>query len=366
MTKTTTIAALLAATLVAGPGAAQSQTTLRLSEPAGPGSPEAAALAEFKAAVERRSAGRLRIVLRLGDGPAGATGPALPVEGLKAGTIDLYTGPLDAIRHVAPRELGALSLPWLMVSADQLRAYLAGPVFRRAEDALLQRHGVRFVSTAFTGVRTNDRIVASTRPLRSAADLIGLRIRVRPDDLADRSWRSLGAQPVALGWNETYLALRRGLVEATVLPLGEVPTAHFAAVAPHVAVVGTAPRLWPMLIAERAWQMLGPDDRALLAEAADSAGRTYARITAEAARHDLAEMTARHGVVMSWIEVAPLRHRLAPLWRDLVVRGLLADEAFATVTAHTIGAPVAVPVAVPGRQSMRRSSTIDGDRLAFR
>jgi len=29
-------------------------------------------------------------------------------------------------------------------------------------------------------------------------------------------------------------------------------------------------------------------------------------------------------------------------------------------------APVAVPVAVPGRQSMRRSSTIDGDRLAFR
>ncbi|NVO13643.1 MAG: TRAP transporter substrate-binding protein [Rhodoplanes sp.] len=329
MTTTRTIGCLLAAVLAFGAGPALADTTLRLSEPMEPGSPEAMALAAFKANVETQSGGRLRIEVHLRDALAAARSP---LEGLRTGTIDLYTGPLDTYRPIAPQEIGVLALPYLFASAEHLRRYLDSPTFERAERRLIES-GIRFVSTDFNGVRGPDRVIVAIRPIRTPADLDGLRIRVNNDDLATRSWRSVGAVPVALGWNETYLALRRGVAEAAAVPLGRVRASHFAHVAPFVTATGDSPRVWPMAISERVWKGLSALDRAVLVEAANQAGRVYTGLAAEDAARDLGDAVMADNAVLAAIDPAPLRARMAPVWEELIVRGLLSRDVYDTVTA---------------------------------
>ncbi|MDC7785929.1 TRAP transporter substrate-binding protein DctP [Rhodoplanes sp. TEM] len=328
--RTTLIGRLLAALVACAAGPALGETVLRLSEPAGPGGPEAAALAVFRDEVAARSAGRLRIEVRLQDELGGL---AAPVDGLAAGPIDLYTGPLATFRHLAPAELAPLSLPWLLQDEAQLRRFLAGPVFQRAERRL-REHGIRLVSTAFTGLHAPVRVIVATRRLTAADDLSGLRVRVAADDLAQRSWRAVGAAPMALPWSETYLALRRRAAEAAELPLGELRAARFAAVAPFVATAGLAPRLWPMVIGERRWAALPAADRAVLVAAADAAGRIYSRVAEDAARHELAAMTSRATSGPVRLDTTVLRRRLDPLWHDLVTRGALAPEMMEIMAAQ--------------------------------
>lgn len=329
MTTTRTIGRLLAAVLACTAGTALADTTLRVSEPMGPGSPEAAALAVFKMNAEALSSGRLRIEVHLRDALAATRAP---LEGLRTGTIDLYTGPLDTYRTLAPQEFGVISLPYLFVNDEHLRRYLDSPTFQRAERRL-RDHGVRLISTAFSGVRGPDRVIVATRPIRTPDDLDGLRIRINADDLAERSWRTAGAVPVALGWNETYLALRRGVAEAAAVPLGEVRASHFVHVAPFVITTGPSPHVWPMAISERVWASLGADDRTALIEAADQAALAYAKTAAEDAERDLREAVIHDNAVLVPIDVAPLRARMAPVWEELIVRGLLSRQVYDTVTA---------------------------------
>lgn len=329
MITTRTIGRLLAAVLACAAGPALADGTLRLSEPMGPGSPEAAALAVFKAEVETRSEGRLRIDVRLRDAPTGARSP---LEGLRTGTIDLYTGPLDTYRPVAPQEFGVVSLPYLFTNAEHLRRYLDSPVFERAEHRLVE-YGIRLVSTGANSIREPDRVIVATRPILSADDLDGLRIRISDDDLDTRSWRSVGAVPVALGWNETYLALRRGVAEAAAVPLGRVRASNLVHVARFVTTMADTPRVWPMAIGERVWKALSAAERSVLVEAADQAAIAYARIAAEDAARDLGDAVMADNAMLAAIDPAPLRARMVPLWRELIARGLLSREVYDTVTA---------------------------------
>lgn len=309
---------LAAALMVGWPAVAAPVHTLRLNESAGPDGPEAAALEVFKRDAEELSEGRLAIEIHYRDTLL-ATRQA--IESLQTGTVDLYSGPLSAFRPLAPQELGALSVPYLIDTRGRLRRYLDSDVFAEATHKLLAR-GIRVLSTA--GLRDPGRVIVANRPIRTADDLEGLRIRVGGDELAERSWRSVGAVPVRLGWNETYLALRRGTADAVTVPGGRLRSSNLIHVARYVAIEDAHPQVWPMAIAETAWRRLSPEDRDVLIDAADAAGRAYSRIAAEAAERDLESVVVRDHAVR--IEVAALRRRMVPVYRRMVAEGLLAPE----------------------------------------
>jgi len=324
-----TLAAVSAAVLLGLAAPAFAQKTLKLNESIGPGSPEDAALKLFKKEVEERSGGKLKIDVYLQDQLGNAQSS---FEGLMTGTLDLYSGSLEYYQSLVPEELSVVSMPYIIKDDEHLKRYLKSPTFERAEKKLLDR-GIRFISTEFNAVRGPYRVIISTKPILRLEDLDGLKVRMNPNEAAIRSWRNFGAVPIQMGWNEIYLALRQGVVQAATAPLGLLKSSKFTEVAHYVTAIKEYPQVWPMAISERVWKKLTSEEQKILVEAAKNTGDAYTKITEESAERDIQDMIAHDNAVFIRINTEPFRERMKPFYHELIKQGFMPQDVYDQVIA---------------------------------
>jgi TRAP-type transport system periplasmic protein len=108
-------------------------------------------------------------------------------------------------------------------------------------------------------------IITRDRPVRSLADLRGMRVRV-PTELLT-VLRDLGADPVNMPMGEVYSALAKGVIDGVVAPADTFKSLHFAEVA-HYFTTLTIPRgAYPArAMGMRRWQQLSAAHQAVLNE----------------------------------------------------------------------------------------------------
>lgn len=319
------IAALCMLALPVADSAAE--TTLRLNESLGPGSPEEEALNHFKKTVEERTDGEIKIRIFLQDQLGG---PQESLENLQTGTLDLYSGALSYYAHLAPEELNTLALLYLFADHDHLRRYLNSDTFEAAHERIKEQ-GMRFISTEFNGDRGPYRVTVSAKPILSVDDLKGLRMRLWPNEAVIRSWRHLGVVPSVIDWGETYLSIRQGVVESVTSPLALVRPQGFSEVAPYITATKQFPQTWPIAISERTWEKLSPEHQQVLVDAANEATARYAEITYERAEGDIQWMIQENNAVFIRLNTDPFRERMQPLYEEMIEEGFISREAFEAV-----------------------------------
>lgn len=305
------LACIALACALAAPASAQ--RTLKINESLGPGSPEEFALQHFKKLVEDGGAD-LRIQIHLLD----ALGkPDVALESLSTGSLELYSGALEYYATIVGAEINVISLPFFIGTHDTLRAYLRSEAFKPALDKLLAQ-GIRVLSTEWNADRGPYRVLMSSKPVREVKDLDGLKVRMFPNDVYQRSWQALGTVPIQLAWTETYLGIRQGTVNAVTSPLSLVRSMRFAEVAPYIVEIKEYPQTWPIMISERIWRTLNAGQQQLLVRAANEAGKVYAATTLERAQKDIEAMKADNKAEVIAIDRAAMRARLEPLYARLV------------------------------------------------
>src|SRR5213593_2573312 len=152
--------------------------------------PTVQALAFMACIVEERSNGRHRIRVfhsrQLGEEKE-------TIEQTRVGAIDLNRTNVAPIGSFVP-EANVLALPFLFRSMDHLYKVLDGPI---GAEVLASFESYGFVGLTFydSGARS---IYNNVRPVRSLADMKGLRIRVQQSQQMAEMIRSLGADPVEL------------------------------------------------------------------------------------------------------------------------------------------------------------------------
>jgi TRAP-type C4-dicarboxylate transport system substrate-binding protein len=308
---------------------AQAEKLLKLNESLGPGSPEELALLHFKKVVEEGSKGEVKIAIHLQD----ALGkPTQALESLTIGALDLYSGALEYYAPIVGEEINAISLPYFVTSHDHLRAYLKSPTFKKAEEKLLAR-GIRVLSTEWNADRGPYRVLVSAKPVLSADDLKGLKVRMFPNEVYVRSWKQLETVPIQLAWTETYLGIRQGVVNAVTAPLSLVRSMKFTEVAPFIVEIREYPQTWPITVSEHTWKKLSADEQQLLIRAANEAGTVYAKTTLDRAESDVAAMIRDNKAVVIKLNTEPMRAKLQPLYADLIKEKALSKELFEAVNA---------------------------------
>jgi len=75
---------------------------------------------------------------------------------------------------------------------------------------LLAERGIKYVDYIHNGLR---QITNSKRPIKTPADLAGLKIRVPGGSIYMDSFRALGADPVSMNWSEVFTALQQGTID---------------------------------------------------------------------------------------------------------------------------------------------------------
>jgi tripartite ATP-independent transporter DctP family solute receptor len=203
------VGAALAAIMLASGSAAQAQTALRMRGSFNAEHSSSRAMEIFKAEVERRTGGSVKIEVV----PDTGNGAKELIESVRAeNTFGAWIGAANMSRLVP--EVGAMGLPFLFENYDQVARALAGPVGKLLE-AKLEAKGFVTLGWMQLGAR---QVTNAKKPLRTLDDFKGLKIRLQPNELHMAMFRALGANPVAMDLKDLIVALRQGDIDAQENP----------------------------------------------------------------------------------------------------------------------------------------------------
>jgi tripartite ATP-independent transporter DctP family solute receptor len=185
------------------------------------------------------------------------------LEQTRAGAIDLNRTNVALIGNLNP-SVNVLAMPFLFRSIEHMQKVLDGPIGAEILDSF-EPHG--FVGLAFydSGARS---IYNNVRPVRSLADVKGLRIRVQQSEQMSEMIRSLGAEPVELPYGQVLTGLVTKLIDGAENNWPSfVTTDHYRHAGYYTLTEHTmSPEV--LVISHKMWVTLSPEDRKIFREAA--------------------------------------------------------------------------------------------------
>jgi len=115
-------------------------------------------------------------------------------------------------------------------------------------------------------------ITSSTKPIQTAADLKGFKIRVPVSPLWTSMFKAFDSAPASINFNEVYSALQTKIVDGQENPLAIIDTAKLNEVQKYCSVTN---HMWDgfwFLANKRAWERLPENLRAIVAKNINAAG----------------------------------------------------------------------------------------------
>ncbi len=136
-------------------------------------------------------------------------------------------------------------------------------------DELAGKYGLKIVS--FNWVQ-GYRHFFTNKPIKTPADLKGLRIRTPPAPIWQESIRALGAAPVALPFGEMYPALQQKAIDGVELVYNNIPAGRFYEVLKYVNETRHIMLINFEAISAKFFNSLPPAYQQILVEECDKAG----------------------------------------------------------------------------------------------
>ena len=250
------------------------------------------------------------------------------IEQVQLGVIDVVrtsTSPVGEFH--AP--MGVFSLPYIFRGETHMWKVVSGPIGRELLDGLAEAdlRGLAYYDSGSRNFYTTD------VPIRSTADLEGLRMRTQQSQVVLDMMEALGAEPVPMAFEEVYSSLQTGVIdgaENNFPSYGPFGVRHYE-VAPYFTLDGHARVPEVVMISEQTWSGLDPADQQIVREAA------LASTTVQAALWDDLSNESRAAVVEAGseiitVDVSEFQEAMAPLYEeygsaygDLVDRILAVD-----------------------------------------
>jgi tripartite ATP-independent transporter DctP family solute receptor len=183
------------------------------------------------------STGFSRALKRIGDRLAAEFGPRVEIKyvwnimdlGYRAEDIlwlvehGLLTLGYQSSSYLTDRvpELGVVDLPFLFADTATARAAMDGELGRRLAGKIEERVGYRILGWFENGFR---HVSNRVRPVRTPADLRGLRIRVLPSQVQARTFELLGATPMRMDLTQAIEMIKAGTIDAQENPFSNTVT----------------------------------------------------------------------------------------------------------------------------------------------
>jgi tripartite ATP-independent transporter DctP family solute receptor len=185
------------------------------------------------------------------------------IEQTRVGAIDLNRTNVALIGTFVPA-MNVLAMPFLFRSIEHVEKVLDGPI---GNEILGSFEPYGFVGLAFydSGARS---IYNSVRPVRSIADMKGLRIRVQQSELMSDMIKALGAEPVELPYGQVLTGLATKLIDGAENNWPSfVTTGHYKYAGYYTLTEHTmSPEV--LVMSQKAWQSLSAEDQKIFRDAA--------------------------------------------------------------------------------------------------
>ncbi|MEJ2804667.1 TRAP transporter substrate-binding protein, partial [Comamonadaceae bacterium PP-2] len=249
----------LASILALQPLTAQAQKmVLKAADVHPAGYPNVVAVENMGKKLEKATDGRLRIQMF----PGGVLGGEKEmIEQTQVGAINILRTSLGSVGTVVP-EVNVFNMPFVFRSPDHMRKVIDGEI----GDELLGKitaSSARLVAIGW--MDGGSRSLYTKKPVRSAADLKGQKIRMIGNPLFVDTMNAMGGNGISMGYGEVFTALQTGVLDGAENNSPSYFTSnHFSTGAKYYSQTNhlIIPEL--LVVSKATWDKLKPEDQALL------------------------------------------------------------------------------------------------------
>jgi tripartite ATP-independent transporter DctP family solute receptor len=266
ITRRTLNRALGAAPLLALPGIAQAADfTLKYGNNLPATHPMNVRAQEFADQVAKESDGRVKIDIFPNNQLGGDTDMLSQV---RSGAITFFTPSSLVIATLVP--VAAINaVGFAFADYDQVWKAMDGELGALIRSAI-DKVGLHALETVWdNGFR---QVTTGGRPIETASEMAGLKIRVPVSPLSVALFRALGASPTSLQFSELYSALQTKIVDAQENPLPIIEVAKLYEVQQSCSLTNHQWDGYWFIAHSRTWSSLPPDLQKVVASAINAAG----------------------------------------------------------------------------------------------
>jgi tripartite ATP-independent transporter DctP family solute receptor len=275
--KLTILSVAAAVALIAAPSIGMAQTKLKWAHVYETSEPFHTASVWAAQEIGKRTNGRYQIDVY----PASQLGKETDInQGLSLGSVDIIISGSSFAAKIYP-PIGVTYYPYTFRDADHLLAYTKSDVFKELTKGYEDKSGHHILAVTYYGVRQT----SSNKPIKTCADMKGLKMRV-PDVPAYLAMpRACGANTAPIAFAEVYLALQNGTVEAQENPLTTIEAKKFYEVQKYIVLTGHIVDHLNTVVAGALWKKLSEEDRKIFTDVAqEAAAKATSEIKANEAK----------------------------------------------------------------------------------
>ncbi|SFU63521.1 TRAP transporter substrate-binding protein [Halomonas korlensis] len=275
-----------------------------------PGYPNTVALEAFAEAIEEDTEGRVTARVYnnavLGDQPDA-------IEQTRSGALNFANfnmGPMGPI----VKETNVLSLPFIFDDVDHMHRVMDGEIGERFADALAEQNLIA-LSWFDSGARS---LYNTEKPIKTPADVEGLKIRVMNNDLYVDMIESLGGNATPMAYGEVYQSLTTGVLDGAENNYPSFESSN------HYEVVGyyslTEHLIIPecLCIAKSSWEALSEEDQEIIEAAAIEASEMQRQLWVESSEESKQKVLDA-GVEINEVEdKAEFQELMQPVYDDFI------------------------------------------------
>ena len=301
------IIAVLGAVGVVFAGGAQDADgpiVMRLAENQPDTNPVTVAMHIFADLVEEKTDGEIVVEVysnaQLGQEPE-------TIEQAQTGVVEFARVNSVVLAEVAP-EIGVFTLPYIFANWDHKYRVLDGDIGRRSLDSL-----EAFGLVAFAFMDAGTRNFYTTEPVRTLADLAGMKIRVQPSEISIRMVELLGGVATPMNYGEVYSALQTGVIDGAENDYVSYFTSSHYEVARYYSLDGHLSPPALLLMNKNTFDALSPEHQAAIREAATEASVRQRELMSDF-QDESRDAVVAAGVEVIEVDVSVFQDAVAPIY----------------------------------------------------
>ncbi len=296
----------LAGLLVAG--TVQAQTVLKIGYAVPTNSHYGVGANTFCEEIDKGTQGRYKCQ----HFPSGSLGGEREmIEAVQLGTLDLVNTSTGPLGNFVP-EVKIVDIPFLFRDYDHARKVMDGQV---GQDLLKAMQGKGLIGLAWTenGFR---HMTNSKRPIRSADDARGLKMRTMENKVHMDGYKTFGILPTPMPFPELFTALQQGTVDGQENPIPVILSAKFSQVQKHLSLTGHVYSPAVIILTPSVWNKLSAADKNVFLEAGKKAAAAQRKRVNDDENNGIAQLEKDGMQVIRQVNGESFRKAVTPAYQE--------------------------------------------------
>ena len=270
--------------------------------------PTVVALKSMSQSLEKLSGGKFKMKV-FNKGALGTEKET--IDQVKIGALDMVRVNVAPMNGVCPMTM-VPTMPFLFHSVEHMRKSLDGAV---GDEILGSCEAQCFVGLAFydSGARS----IYAKKPIKTVADVKGLKIRVQQSDLWVALVNAMGANATPMSYGEVYTGLKTGLIDAAENNIPSFDTAkHVEAVKYYSKTEHSmAPEI--LLMSKVVWDKLSKSEQDMVRQAAKESVKVEREKWDEQEAKSLANVKAA-GAIIGDVDKRSFQAVMQPVYEKFI------------------------------------------------